>query len=78
MSKPMLELLNCTNVLLDEIADRQIPRDSIAKTYAMAIMSSEPPDWKRVNAAIIERWSHAGLNYIKVQAWRIVENPKRI
>ena len=38
---------------------------AIAKTYALARRSNYPTDWPRVNAAIIARWSQAGLERIK-------------
>lgn len=30
-------------------------------------------DWKRVNAALIERWSESGLAWIKRKAWKMNE-----
>lgn len=41
----------------------------IAQTYALAIRSSWPTDWAKVNAMIIERWSKSGLLRIKNTAW---------
>ena len=64
-----LELCNCTRVLLDEIAMPEMKRKDVAKTYALAIRSSEAVDWSRVNRAIIDRWSFHALNWIKEQAW---------
>lgn len=63
------ELADCTNTLLREIADRQFKRRDVAKTYALALRSSELVDWGRVNCAIITRWSPSGLEYIKRLAW---------
>ena len=68
-----IELRNCTELLLMEAADKVITRNSIAVTYSMALCSSEPTDWARVNAAIIERWSPSALTYIKERAWAIAE-----
>lgn len=42
-----------------------LTQKQIAMTYALALRSSWPTDWKRVNEAIIKRWSFAGLNRIK-------------
>ena len=63
------ELCMCTQTLLHEIANKDMKRIDIAKTYYLAIQSSEKTDWKKVNKAIIDRWSKSGLNYIKTQAW---------
>ncbi len=66
-----IELGNCENTLLAEIAIPQLYRRDIAKTYALAMKSSECGliDWAKVNRAIIGRWSVSGLEYIKQQAW---------
>lgn len=60
-----MELANCTETLLGEIADKRIKRKSVAMTYALAMRSSEAVDWARVNKAIIKRWSISALTYIK-------------
>ena len=65
----IIELANCTNTLLAEIGDKQCKQKDIAKTYALAINSSESTDWKAVNLAIIDRWSRSGLERIKSMAW---------
>ena len=43
-------------------------RKTIAQTYALALRSSWPTDWQRVNRAIIKRWSVAGMLWIKKHA----------
>jgi len=65
------ELANCEWVLLREIANRSFKRLDIARTYYLAMKSSERDkvNWEKVNKAIIERWSMSGLEYIKTQAW---------
>jgi len=40
----------------------------VAQTYALALRSSWPTDWARVNAAIVARWPK-GLNRVKEMAW---------
>jgi len=37
----------------------------IAQTYALALRSSYPTDWAKVNRMIIDRWSVSGLQRIK-------------
>jgi hypothetical protein len=65
-----IELAGCERVLLEEIAEPQFKRRDVAKTYALALRSSERDrvDWGKVNRAIIARWSFHALNWIKEQA----------
>ena len=67
------ELMNPTDALLWDIRNSEVKRDSIAATYSLALQSSEPTDWAKVNQAIIARWSMAGLEYIKNRAWKLKE-----
>lgn len=62
------ELMDCTNVLLREIAMPEMKRKDVAQTYALALRSTAPTDWGAVNKAIIARWSFSALNWIKKQA----------
>lgn len=66
-----IELMNCENLLMREIADKRIKRNSLALTYRLAMASSEEVDWLKVNRAIINRWSLSGLEYIKNRAWKL-------
>ena len=69
-----IELCDCENMLLREIGDKHFYRNDIATTYALAIMQkTEKVDWAKVNRAILERWSHSALVYIKNRAWAIAE-----
>ncbi len=65
-----IELADCENTLLREIADPVFKRLDVAKTYAFALRSSERDkiDWKKVNAAIRARWCISGLEWIKNKA----------
>lgn len=72
MSEPLtphMELAACTDTILSEIT-QGATRRAVAQTYRLAMQSSQPTDWPRVNAAIIARWSVSGLQWIKKQAWR--------
>lgn len=62
------ELMCVENVIEQEIRNGMKQRD-IAQTYALALKSSWPTDWKRVNEAIIKHWSVSGLERIKKLAW---------
>ena len=66
-----MELAGCESMLLREIADKRMYQRDIAKTYALAMISSEEPaiDWIKVNRVIIDRWSRSGLERIKNMAW---------
>lgn len=68
-----IELVNCTNHLLREIGMPGMKRNDIALSYALAMRSSDPTDWAKVNRAIIDRWSKSALVYIKERAHRIAE-----
>jgi hypothetical protein len=63
-----IELACVESVIENEIA-KGLNQTQIAQTYALGLRSSWPTDWKRVNEAIIKRWSFAGLNRIKNLAW---------
>jgi len=67
----MFELAQGEGIMLREIADPQMKRLDIAKTYALTLRSSEynAVDWARVNQAIVDRWSPYALEYIKKLAW---------
>lgn len=66
-----IELADCENFLLNEIAMPAMKRIDVAKSYRLALESAERDaiDWAKVNHAIIDRWSKSGLNWIKNQAW---------
>lgn len=71
---PRIVMTNCESVLLMECGIPQIKRKDIALTYRLAMESEsegrEKIDWLKVNTAIINRWSKAGLKYIKEKAWK--------
>ena len=48
-------------------------RNELAEEYARMLRHNGTswPGWKDVNAAILRRWSLAGLKYIKTRAWKI-------
>jgi len=64
-----IELFDCTNVLLREIAMIEANQKDIAITYSLALKSTDPTDWKKVNRVIINRWGKSGLERIKKIAW---------
>lgn len=65
-----IELMACESTLLSEIAEPKFKRLDIAKTYRLAMESSERDriDWKKINDAIMARWSRSALEWIKKQA----------
>ncbi len=65
-----VELTDTTNTLIREIADPAMKRRDVAQTYALAMRSSWPTDWRAVNEAIIARWSKSALVWIKERAHR--------
>ena len=72
----MLEIVCTTDTIIEEIA-LDIPRKSVALTYAMLMRSQgrggDRPDWPRINKAIIEKWGLVGLEAVKKRAWRLIE-----
>jgi len=72
-----IEMMCCESVIENEIA-KGCTQKQVAQSYALALKSSWKTDWKRVNDAIIKRWSFAGLNRIKNLAWsgKCFDKPK--
>jgi hypothetical protein len=71
-----INLVCCTQVLLQDIFCKEATQKDVALTYAMALKSeaqgADKPDWGQVNRAILARWSTAGLKRIKKLAWNQV------
>ena len=60
-----------TEAILTEIARPHSTRDSIAIVYGAAIHDNvNGTDWYTVNRILLDRYSMAGLLYIKRKAWR--------
>jgi hypothetical protein len=58
---------------MDEWVALFASRNDLAEEYAR-ILRREGPSWKTwatLNLAIVDRWSVAGLTYIKNRAWKI-------
>lgn len=73
-----IELAHPQAVLMQEIADERMKRADVALTYAMAMVSSDPVEWPTVNRAIMDRWSMAGLKWIKTRAWKLVREKQEV
>jgi hypothetical protein len=64
-------MIGAAETIVAEI-DGGATQKQVAQTYRLAMESmrhGESPDWKRINAAIVERWSLAGLVRVKKLAW---------
>lgn len=76
MSDFRINLVCCTQVIIDEVAQSELTQRDIALTYAMAIKSAmqgaDKPDWRAINTAILARWKMSGLERIKARAMKIV------
>lgn len=72
MNDPVrIELADPEGQLLEEIADPSMKRRDVALTYGLAIRGGqERVDWRKVNEAIVGRWSLSGLQQIKDFAWK--------
>jgi hypothetical protein len=65
------ELADPEGQLMEEIADRHMGRRQVALTYGLALRGDvNRVDWPKVNRAIVDRWSMAGLKWIKDFAWK--------
>ncbi len=67
-----MELACVESVIENEIA-QGLNQKQLAQTYALALVSTWPTDWARVNNAILAKWPK-GLNRIKTWAWKIAES----
>ena len=59
----------CVEDVIENEIKLGLSQKQIAQTYALALRSSWPTDWPKVNKMIIDRWSLAGLERIKKMAW---------
>ena len=66
-----VELMDCEKIILQEIGDKHFTRDDVSLSYAFCIDSSEEVDFGKINKAIIGRWTHSALDYIKERAWKL-------
>lgn len=77
MSEYQINMVCCTDVLLQDIGAKEMTQKDIALTYAMAIKSqaqkADMPDWSTINKAIIARWNLKALDRIKKRAFDILE-----
>ena len=72
----MSKWIHCTEiegVILKEIQDKTLHKINIALTYRSAIGAHPTAkiDWKKINKAIIKRWSKSGLLRVKEMAWKL-------
>ena len=63
------KLMNAEKIILDEISNKKLAQNDIAKTYALIIQQGLPVNWQSINQAIVDRWSLAELRKIKELAW---------
>ena len=58
----------CVESVIENEIKQGCNQRQIAQTYALALRSSWPTDWAKVNAMILARWPK-GLTRIKEMAW---------
>lgn len=68
-----IELMDCEEIILQEIREEKATRDDVVLTYAFCIDSDEYLNYGKINKAIIERWSRSALAYIKDRAGKLRE-----
>lgn len=78
MESIVVDMVDPEGTLLREIADPRMKRNDVALTYAFAIrqMDRDKIDFAKVNRAIMDRWSLAGLTYIKKRAWEYAQGKR--
>jgi hypothetical protein len=64
-----MELTFVEDTIENDLRHKQTTQKHVAALYAMALASSWPTDWGRVNRAISARWPK-GLGRVKERAWR--------
>ncbi len=67
-------MANCEWVIENEIA-QGVPQKDIALTYAAAVRAEcagRAVDWRRINTAILTKWSPKALDRIKGAAFKLV------
>ena len=66
-------LVNADKVIMEEIANPEMTRDSVALTYAFCLRQRPPghDSYGEINRAIMARWSPSALDYIQRRAWRM-------
>lgn len=71
-----INLVGCTDVIMQEVACKESTQKDIALTYAMAIKSqadgADTPDWPAINRAVLSRWKMSGLERIKKRAFDLL------
>lgn len=71
-----VNLVCCTEVIVEECKMPEATQKSVAMTYALALKSqmqrADMPRWPEINKAIIDRWNMKALERIKLRAYNIV------
>lgn len=71
-----INLVGCTEVLVQEAGTPEATQKDISLTYAMALKSqmerADMPRWPEINRAIIARWNMKALERIKKRAYDIL------
>lgn len=60
--------LACVESVIENEIKQGCNQRQIAQTYALALRSTWPTDWAKVNAMIVAKWPK-GLTRIKEMAW---------
>lgn len=69
MDDMKMELVNPEWVILNEINNKELNQEDVAKTYALIIIQKLQVNWRKINKAIVDRWTYEGLERIKELAW---------
>jgi hypothetical protein len=77
-----INMVGCTDAIVQEAGCKEATQKDIAMTYAMAIKSqaqgADTPDWPTINRAILSRWKMSGLERIKKRAVDLLRGLEQI
>lgn len=61
--------------VLNEISDKAFTQKHVARTYSILLQKGvSQENVRRINTAIVSRWSMSGLRRIKEQAWKLTRS----
>jgi len=61
--------ISAVEATIENEIEQGCTQKQIAMTYGLALRSSWPTAWAKVNKMILKRWSMSGLERIKKMAW---------
>ena len=63
-----IETSHCEGLLMRAITNSHFKRRDVVWAYRIAVNSDQTIDWEKIHNAIVERWSHFAVEWIRRQA----------